>query len=46
MLQHSIETNIDRFLNVLFYAAPIKMTEYEEVHKEILFDESENLQTA
>ena len=38
--------NIDHFINVLLQATSIKMSDYEEVHKEILFDESENLQTA
>ena len=40
MLQHTIEMNIDHFINMLFETTSIEMSEYDEVHKRILFSES------
>ena len=34
------ELNIDHFINVLFRERSIKMSEYDEVHKRIVFSES------
>ena len=37
--------NIDYFINVLFEATSIKLSEYEEIHKKVLFNERGNLST-
>ena len=40
MLQYSMDMNNDHFINILFWATSIKMSEYDKVHKRIVFSES------